>query len=70
MDNELLKITKQLLKMVKASEWETRHAAENKYCPYYANDNDMWRDQEEHHAGCKYVATVKKAEKIIDKFSS
>lgn len=68
--DELLKTTKKLLEMLKASEWETRHAAENRYCPYCANDDDMWRDQEQHHKGCKYVATIKKAEKIIAKFTT
>lgn len=66
---ELLKTAETLLKMVKASEWQTRHCAENSYCPYCANDDDIYKDQAIHHKGCKYVRLTKKAEKVIAKYS-
>lgn len=62
MEKELIA---KLLEMVKSNEWQTRHAAENKYCPYCANDNDAWDDQREHHAGCQFVAIVAEAEKFL-----
>jgi hypothetical protein len=41
--------------------WDTRHAAENTYCPDCATDADAWQDQTEHHPGCAYVARTEKA---------
>ena len=54
-----------LLVVVKANEWQTRHAAENIYCPYCSNDDDLWHDQCKHHKGCEFIATVMEAERLI-----
>ena len=61
------KIALKLLKMVEANEWQTRHAAENSYCPYCANDDDFYKDQEVHHKGCKFVKTIREAKEILEK---
>ena len=55
-------LIEELLEMAKNNEWQTRHAAENPYCPYCANDDDQWGDQKEHHAGCKFLETTIAAE--------
>ena len=64
MDDKVAIIT-ELLKMVEANEWQTRHAAENRYCPYCANINDDWEDQIEHHFGCPYVTVTMRARTIL-----
>ena len=51
-DTQLIKA---MLEMIQLNEWQKRHAAENRYCPFCATDSDEWDDQAEHHAGCKYV---------------
>mgnify|MGYP001588249428 CR=1 FL=1 len=56
----------ELLKVVKANEWQRRHAAENTYCPFCSTDDDLWRDQKKHHPGCKYVILVTWAHAVID----
>ncbi len=55
-------IIEDLLEMAKSNEWQTRHAAENQYCPYCADDGDQWNDQKEHHAGCKFLEIAIAAE--------
>lgn len=62
---KLRELGKELLAMVDASEWETRHAAENQYCPYCANDADSWTDQKEHHPGCKWVELTTRAKEAL-----
>lgn len=47
--------------------FETRHAAENTYCPDCANESDDWRDQTEHHAGCQYLKRIEDAKAAIEK---
>jgi hypothetical protein len=59
-----LNLVKHLLDMVKANEWQTRHAAENTYCPYCNNDSDAWEDQKEHHDGCQFVMVVNAVHKL------
>jgi hypothetical protein len=38
-------IIESLLEIANQNEWQTRHAAENTYCPFCANDDDAWQDQ-------------------------
>lgn len=54
-----------LIANAKGGEWATRHAAENSYCPYCSNDDDLWTDQKEHHTGCEYVRMMAEAEKLV-----
>ena len=63
---DCVKLVKKLLAMVKANEWQYRHAAENRYCPYCANDNDMWKDQKEHHNGCILISLIAETEKWLE----
>lgn len=53
---------KALARLARASEWETRHAAENTYCPWCTQLGDLWKDQTEHHDGCEYVTTMRTLE--------
>jgi hypothetical protein len=50
-----------LIKNAEANEWQTRHAAENRYCPYCHNEDDAWTDQKEHHPGCEYIKMMELA---------
>lgn len=59
-----------LLAMAKANEWQYRNAAENRYCPYCATDDEQWCDQQEHHEGCQFVAVVAEAEQWLDSYES
>ena len=59
------KIIKELLEIVKANQWQTHHAAENYYCPYCVIDDEEWKDQKEHHKGCKIVRIINKAEESL-----
>lgn len=47
------------------NEWQFRHAAENKYCPYCATDADEWTDQEAHRVGCPWVALVNDLREVL-----
>ena len=47
--------------------FETRHAAENSYCPDCSTDAEAWKDQTEHHAGCKYLARIEAAKAAVSK---
>ena len=58
-------LIQELLNMVKYDEWAVRHAAENRYCPCCANEDDAWQDQKKHHAGCYWVVLVAEAEKWL-----
>jgi hypothetical protein len=65
--SKVKKIALKLLEMVEASEWQTRHAAENSYCPYCAYEVERYDDQTVHHKGCKFVKTVREAREILEK---
>jgi hypothetical protein len=60
-----VEIVGKLLTIVKANEWQYRNAAENRYCPYCATDDEQWCDQREHHEGCQFVAIVTEAEQWL-----
>jgi hypothetical protein len=47
-----------LLQQATDLEWQTRHAAENTYCPDCARPEDAYTDQREHHPGCPYVRNM------------
>jgi hypothetical protein len=57
-DEELIR---EMADMLACTEWQTRHAAENTYCPWCAGDDDDWKDQKRHHDGCKFVAVMEAA---------
>ena len=56
-----------LVQHAESTEWMTRHAAENSYCPYCSTEEDQWEDQHEHHENCKYTEMMKKAKEIYIK---
>lgn len=62
---ELKEICEKLLEMVETNEWQSRNMAENRFCPFCCSADDDWKDQMEHHAGCKYVETAKRAKELI-----
>lgn len=62
---ELRRIFSWLVEHAKLTEWQTRHAAENRYCPYCESEEDEWRDQKEHHDGCHFVKYLKEAEDAV-----
>lgn len=66
LNGELVEALKAFL-AVDGGGFETRHAAENSYCPDCANESDSWRDQTEHHAGCGYLARIEAAKAAISK---
>lgn len=59
------KIIKWLYELAQDSEWQTQHAAEDKYCPYCA-DKDLWRSQSKHNDNCQYVLMMKKAKVLVE----
>jgi hypothetical protein len=63
--SEIIKVALELLKMVEENEWQTRNAAENAYCPYCANETNIYTDQAEHNKNCKFVKVVQKAKKVL-----
>jgi len=55
------------LEVIKVNEWQCHHAAENHYCPYCADDDDLWMDQKEHHPGCAWVELVGEIEAHLNR---
>lgn len=76
MSPELVRILRWLLQNAKNNEWQTRHAAENTYCPYCADIYfvrktrarrvDDYTDQKDHHPDCEYVKMVAEAERLLE----
>ena len=58
-------LVRKLIDMLIGKEWAYRHAAENRYCPECANEDDAYVDQKYHHEGCEFVALINEARKRV-----
>lgn len=54
-------ILKKLLEIILENEWRLRSPDVFRYCRYCASRGDDWKDQKDHHAGCKWKAAVDEA---------
>ena len=69
-DSKIRPLIDWLIQNAEANEWQSRHAAENSYCQYCADDSDDWNDQKTHHGGCEYVAMMTEIRKLFPKDNS
>lgn len=61
-------LLREALQLLEDREWDTRNAAENIYCPECVRDDERYKDQQDHHPGCRFVATRDGLRKALEEF--